>query len=53
MISKIAYGWDIDPKFQSYLQITYDIKMKKVLKTQFIETDDKRSFIEKITTSKF
>ncbi len=47
---KESYGFDIDPKYCSHLIIETDISTKRVLKVEYIETEDRRTLIEKIFT---
>jgi hypothetical protein len=50
---QIAYGWNIDPLYYSYLFIAFDPETNQVEKIEVIESEDRRSFIEKITTGKY
>jgi len=49
-IIKESYGFDIDPKYRSYLMVETDISTKRVLKVEYLETEDRRTLIEKIFT---
>ena len=50
---QIAYGWDIDPRFYSNLVLTMNNETGKIIKVEFIESEDRRSWLEKLTTSKY
>ena len=50
---QIAYGWNIDPLYYSFLLIAFNPETNQVDKIEFKESEDKRSFIEKITTRKY
>jgi hypothetical protein len=45
-----SFGWNIDPLYTTNLILDLDNKTKKVKEIKFIESEDRRSWIEKLTT---
>jgi len=45
-----SYGWDIDPLYTSILIIELDTITEKVKNINFHESEDRRTWLEKITT---
>ncbi|MDR2011381.1 MAG: hypothetical protein LBQ22_12955 [Bacteroidales bacterium] len=45
-----SYGWNIDPLYRSWLVIEFNLKTNETESVEFMQTEDKRSILEKIFT---
>lgn len=50
---QVAYGWDIDAKYHSNLILTFNVKTKKVIKFEYKASEDRRTWLEKLTSNKY